>query len=657
MLELSRREEIGVTEEMIITFGNLIFDLSHNHQRRLGDPIRELNFEEIERQRPALGLTDDEIAERIGLKAEQVLYIRNIVEQRNFRSKNYHRLNKLGGGRRFRAERIAEQEKVIKYTDSALMLRQTMRFSPESVEAFVKNGWWNGDTLTTLLEYWAQEKPEKPAIISEDRVIKYSDLLTEVESLAGGLWKLGIGPGDVVAIQLPNSPEYLICILSIARIGAVISTLYISHRKKEMQTLLGHSDARALICLDEFADFQPAAVGLSLVDELTNLCHVISIDGRTDGVVPLTELFTGKGVLPEENDIRPAAADPFLLLYTSGTTDSPKGVPHSYQTVLGNARLSAPQHGITGDDILLSAAPYGHLFALYSFHLCFCVGATNLLLPIFSPPALAEIINKHKPTVLFAAPAHVAACIDGNLFERISLESLRLAILSGSAVSSKLVFAFDAVLSSGRVTQLWGMTETQAGLYTLPTDGLEIVASSSGRPSPGTAIRIVNDGGRILGHEEEGALEVSGPLMFPQYLNNWSENRSAFTNDGWFRTGDIAKKDNAGNVTITGRIKDVINRGGVKYNPRDVEELLLGHPSIIQAAIVAIPDSILGERACCFLVTIRGEKIKLKEVCEFLGSHNISKIKWPEKLRIIDEMPMTPTRKIIKKRLLAYLNQ
>jgi non-ribosomal peptide synthetase component E (peptide arylation enzyme) len=185
------------------------------------------------------------------------------------------------------------------------------------------------------------------------------------------------------------------------------------------------------------------------------------------------------------------------------------------------------------------------------------------------------------------------------------------------------------------------MTETQAGLYTRPGDAPEVHATSAGRPSPGTEIRIV---------EEE--LQVRGCLLFPGYYENDQANAAAFTADGWFRTGDLAAIDAAGNVAITGRSKDIINRGGVKFNPRDVEDLLAVHPKILQAAIVPMPDPVLGEKACVF-VTLKdpAEKILLEDLVGYLLEKNIAKIKLPEKLVVVAEMPMTPTRKIIKGRL------
>ena len=161
---------------------------------------------------------------------------------------------------------------------------------------------------------------------------------------------------------------------------------------------------------------------------------------------------------------------------------------------------------------------------------------------------------------------------------------MKLAVVSGSALPATLARDFDARLPNGRVSQLWGMTETQAGLYTRPDDPLDVAASSAGRPSPGTEVRTMDEEGlpQAFGNEEEGELQVRGALLFPGYLNNPEANRAAFAEGGWFRTGDLATIGEAGNVAITGRLKDIINRGGVKYNPLDVEDLLGSHPKFFR---------------------------------------------------------------------------
>jgi acyl-CoA synthetase (AMP-forming)/AMP-acid ligase II len=312
--------------------------------------------------------------------------------------------------------------------------------------------------------------------------------------------------------------------------------------------------------------------------------------------------------------------------------------------MLGNARLSVPEHAITGKDVLLSAAPFSHLFGLYSFHLALAAGAACRLVPVFTPPDFAQAVAAGKPTVLFLGPAHLAALLKAGLLDATDLSSVRLIVCSGSACPPELARAVQAKLPHGKFTQLWGMTETQAGMYTRPGDGIEVAAVSAGRPSPGTELRIVDE-----------ELQVRGSLLFPGYFDNDAANAEAFTEDGWFRTGDLAAQDAAGNVRIIGRSKDIINRGGVKYNPRDIEDLLDAHPDVLQAAIVPLPDPVLGERACCVIVPSSAHPPTLEALCAWLAERGIAKTRLPEKLVVVAEMPLTPTRKIIKGRLLEML--
>jgi cyclohexanecarboxylate-CoA ligase len=377
------------------------------------------------------------------------------------------------------------------------------------------------------------------------------------------------------------------------------------YRGAEIETILEHSGARL---------FVTAALPIGELEELE----------------PLPDAHPA-----------PDARDAFLLLYTSGTTASPKAVPHAYRTMLGNSRLGAREHRLSAQSRILCAAPLSHLYGLYSLHCAWSVGACTVLLPAFKPDELAAALEKYKPTALWAGPAHVAACRNAGLFDRHDWSSLKLAIVSGSMAPAALVRYFAEKLPGCTVTQLWGMTELQAALYTRAEDGTEAAATSAGRPSPGTRVRI----------SEEGELQVRGPLTFSGYFHNDEANRAAFTDDGWFRSGDLAEKRGE-YYTITGRIKDVINRGGVKFNPADVEALLDAHPKIQQSAIVPMPDPVLGEKACAF-VTVRpgAAEPTLGELVDYLLSKHIAKNKLPERLVVVPEMPLTPTRKIIKGRL------
>jgi non-ribosomal peptide synthetase component E (peptide arylation enzyme) len=211
------------------------------------------------------------------------------------------------------------------------------------------------------------------------------------------------------------------------------------------------------------------------------------------------------------------------------------------------------------------------------------------------------------------------------------------------------------MLKGGKVMQLWGMTELQAGAFTRLADEEAVRIETTGRPSPGAELRVIRDDGAVVAPGEEGELQIRGPSVFAGYLNNPQATRDAFTADGWFRTGDLATMDAAGNTRLSGRTKDIINRGGVKFNPLDVETLLLRHPAIEQAAIVALPDPVLGERACLFATLKPGRALTLAEVAEWLAAQQVSKLKWPERLEIVESMPLTPTRKVMKGELAKRL--
>jgi cyclohexanecarboxylate-CoA ligase len=645
------REQLGITDEMIATFGEAIFQMSHNLQVREGDPIRTLDWAEIERQREGMGLADSQIGARIGLSREQVMFIRNHEESRRFRTGQQAYLLDLGGGKRFRPERVVPLAERFKYSENALRLRAALRFDPNLVRDYIKQGWWRDDTLHQWISRHAKERPDAPALIHGDRVISYRDLADQVARLAEGLRQAGVARGEVVAVQLPNTVEFVVAYLAICRLGAVPCTLHMPYRGAELEALLAHSRAVCVIGLSDAKDWSPARTYLALKTRIPTLQTVIAAGATVDGALSLNALIEKSPALDPRHPV-PMASEPFLLLYTSGTTSAPKGVPHPYHTMLSNARVGAPEHRIGQNDRILSAAPFTHLYGLYSLHVAWVVGAAAVLLPAFTPIDLAATIERDRPTGLWCGPPHVAAMRAQGLFDKHDFSSLTLAIMSGSACPPELVRWFQSKTPQCAVTQLWGMTETQGALYSRPGDALEVAAMSAGRASPGTEIRIADADDRPLPVGVEGELQVRGCLVFPGFFDNPAANAAAFTADGWYRSGDLATMDGTGNVAITGRSKDIINRGGVKFNPRDIEDLLDAHPAILQSAIIPMPDPVLGERACCF-VTLRSDAapVTLDDLVTYLLGQHVAKIKLPERLVIVPEMPLTPTRKIIKGRL------
>jgi len=503
------------------------------------------------------------------------------------------------------------------------------RYDPEREREFVARGWWrDDDTLWRWLRRHAAQRPGAAAVDLAGTVLTWGELQERVLRVAAGLEARGIGAGDVVAVQLPNIPEFLIAHLAIARLGAVMCTLHMPYRDAEIETLLRHGRARAAFCMPKMAQSFRSILGPMVIEAGPEFVEL----GRA---APLAAEH------PEAD-----ARDAFLLLYTSGTTAAPKGVVHAYRTMLGNSRLGTGEHRLSERDRILCAAPFSHLYGLYSLHCAWAVGACTVLLPQFTPNDLSSSVEKNRPTALWTGPAHLAAVRAQGLFDKHDWSSLRLAIVSGSRAAPELMRYFAAKLPGCAVTQLWGMTEIQAGLYTRPGDPQDVSATCAGRPSPGTEIRL----------GEGGELQVRGPLLFSGYLDNPAATRNAFTDDGWFCTGDLGEmrgsQRNGAYYAIVGRNKDIINRGGVKFNPSDIEALLEGHPKILQAAVVPMPDPILGEKACAFVTLKPGAAAPaLEELVAYLLESRIAKNKLPERLVVIDEMPLTPTRKIIKGRL------
>lgn len=494
------------------------------------------------------------------------------------------------------------------------------------------------ETLWGLIERRARDAPHAAAVLFDREAISNRDFRERALSLARGLAGLGVGKGDVVAVQLPNIPEYLLSYAAICALGATLQPVHMPYRRAELATLLKHSGARVFLCLSRFKEESPAKEGASLVDQ------VVALGEPADGAKAFGSLTAGARL---ERVSEGSPEDRFLLLYTSGTTDEPKGVPHAQRGFLANAMASVPEMEIAKDEVILSAAPLTHLYGLYAYHLSLCSGAAMSLLPAFTPSDLANIIEQHRVDCVFAGPAHFKPLLDGGLLERHDFSSLRFACLSGSPVPPELAAAVEKKLPEGKTIQLWGMTELQAGSFSRPRDSADVRHGTAGAATPGTELRVVGE-----------RLQVQGISLFSGYLRNPKATREAFSADGWFETGDTAELSAAGHLRFTGRVKEIINRGGVKYSPLDVEAIIDRMPGIARSAIVPFPDAVLGERACVFVQPALGAaRPTLEAIVRALDSAGVAKFKWPERLELVDAMPITPTQKVMRGRLRELLKR
>jgi cyclohexanecarboxylate-CoA ligase len=536
----------------------------------------------------------------------------------------------------------------------AVAIRHALQFPPEVVRRETASGRWNDETVTAYLRRWANKSPD--AILATAPgypPLTFAQALDQSERFAAALATRGIRCGDVIMVQLPSSPDFLIAYYAATRLGVVLSTLHMPYGPVEAEPLLRHARARAVICGPATDKTDPPAMYKALQTSLPKLDHVISLGPAREGVLAFADLIAAgdRTVLPPE----PRADDPVLMCYTSGTSAAPKAVPHSTQSMLANPRACAPIYQIAPGDRVLSAPPFSHAFGIYIANLTLMSGATVVCVPAFTPPSLAELLEQSRPTHAFLAPAHVAAMLHAGLLEGRDLSSLRLMIISGSYCAPGLKRAIEAKLTNGKAIELWGMTETFAVLMGDPHAPAELRHGFIGRATPGSEARIAGEDGRVLPAGGEGELQVRGCSVFAGYFDNEAANAGLFTADGWLRTGDLAAMNESGHVRMTGRLKDIINRGGVKFNPFDVEALIERHPAVLQCAIVPMPDKVLGERACCFATLRPGKSLALADVTAWLAQHQVAKLKWPERLEIIDAMPLTPTRKIIKGELMKLV--
>lgn len=520
------------------------------------------------------------------------------------------------------------------------------RYDAATQAGFREEGYWTGDTLETVLAKWSVPEPDRVAIIHSAERLTFGELHESARRVANGLIGLGLGKGDVVAIQMPNLPEFLIAYLGVALMGGVLSPLHMPYRAGEMAPLVAHGGARAIICGVPTDTYDCRAEMRRIRDKVPGLEFIIGLGAADDSDIVSFDTLLAAAANPIADP--PTAEDWVIINFTSGTSAAPKAILRSYEPYLANTRMTPATVALTGDDVMMSAPPFSHGFGLYTSTMALYVGAANLLLPQYTPEAFARTIAEGRATLVWGAPAHLVAALKAGHFEKHDFSSVRDIVLGGSVCPPDVALAAERLLPNGRIGQVFGLTEGMLTMQTKLDAPADVRHATTGVANDGVEIRVTDDQGCVLDPGEAGELEMRGYAVTPGYLSNDDANARLFRADGWYRTGDLAVIDVDGNVSITGRDRDIINRGSIKINPTDVESLLARHPAIILAAIVPMPDETLGERGCLFVTTVPGETIDLAAVTRFLADNDVAKMQWPEHLVVVDEMPMTPTRKIIK---------
>ena len=495
------------------------------------------------------------------------------------------------------------------------------------------------ETFHEILARRAAAHPDREAIVDHRHRVTYGELLARVDRTAAALQQLGLGPGDVVTIQLPNWVEFAYVFFACERIGAVANQIGPDFRSREVEYIVQFSGSRAFVCPASFKGFDYVEMMRSLRPTLPGLEAVLVLGGGD-----LDDVIYGPTTPPPLKPYRMAPDAVMRMAFTSGTTGNPKGVTHSFDTTLPAARILNDAMRVTEREVFLIYLPLGLNWGYLTLLQSIMAGARAVLLDRFSGRAALELIERERVTFIPSAPASLIAMLNDPELGRFDLSSLRVVITGGAACPVETIRAFRTRIP-GHLIELYGMLETGFHTVTRFEDDPEAVAGTIGRPAPEMALRLIDEHGGDVPPGAEGEIAAKGPSVHLGYYKNPQANAELFTADGWFRTGDLGVMEPSGNVRIVGRLKEMINRGGKKFFPREIEEILYTHPKVLHAAIVGVPDPRLGERNCLCVIPRPGAALSLEEMVGFLKG-GVATYKLPEEIEVFDEFPFTPTGKI-----------
>ncbi|MEK6260829.1 MAG: AMP-binding protein [Planctomycetota bacterium] len=495
--------------------------------------------------------------------------------------------------------------------------------------------------LVELLRQVGREHAERIAFRFEDRAWTYAELDRSTDALAAGLHGRGLRRGDRVAFLLPNSPELVFLNLACLKIGAIAVPMNVRLKGAELAYILNHCRARLVVVhADLFANLEPVRPDLAHVETL----FVV-------GAAPPQGCEAFDGLIQTE-PVRaewPAASldDPAAILYTSGTTARPKGVTHTHRSLTSTVRNYVATVGLKVDDVVLGMLSMSHIFG-FTLQLLspLSVGATVVASPSFDADRVLGLITRHQVTHLYGLPVMFDALTRQPLGESVDVKSLRYCLAGGDAVSRRLNATVYAMLGV-ELYEGCGMTEVIP--YAINRPGIENRVGSIGMPAVGMSLRLVNDAGQDVADGEVGEILVQSESVTIGYWED-PEATAAVLRDGWFHTGDLGRRDEAGYYWFVGRSKEIIVRGGSNISPLEVEAAIAQHPAVHEAAVVGVPHPTYGETVAAFVVLKSGTTASEQELRQF-AAQKIADYKIPEQVTFLTEFPRGLTGKVQRKAL------
>jgi acyl-CoA synthetase (AMP-forming)/AMP-acid ligase II len=509
-------------------------------------------------------------------------------------------------------------------------------------------GYVSDMTMSSSVERAARLWGSRPAVAEAGVQMTHRELLGLVERAAAWLSGAGIGPGDVVCWQTPNWWEAHLLGLAVWHVGAVSAPVAPFYREHELRQVIEEVRPAAVISAESFRGFAHAEAFDDLLAE-TGLNGIprILLRGSRCGWTPFDDVVWHDRHLPSA---KVGADEPCLVLFTSGTTSRAKAAVHSSRTLLAETRQLADAWGLGWEDVAYMAAPLQHITGLLNaMTIPLLVGACAVLAERWEPGEAVRDMMAHQVTYSAGATVFLQELTDAAGAARIRLP-LRMFACGGASVPRAVMERSEEQgIPAARV---YGMTELPTVTIMNRTDPFDLRATTDGAVAPGVEVRVLGDDCQLLPTGFEGELAVRGPERMVGYLDP-AANRAGLDDDGWFRTGDLGILDDNGFLTVTGRIKDVINRGGEKFSARDIEDLLASHPSVRQAAVVPGPDPRFGEVPVAFIVLNGGWQSSVDELAAHLHTAGLARQKSPSTWHFVDSLPMTLSGKVKKFELVA----
>ena len=531
------------------------------------------------------------------------------------------------------------------------------RYSDEEIARFYAQGLWTRDTLHSALEEQVGLRGDKVFGTDTTTSLTFRDVHEQSLALAVGLRRRGIGPGDRVAVQIPSWTEFFVIATALSRIGAVIVPIMPIYRRDDVGYVLAAAEVKAAFTAQEFRGFAHGELFVDLARTSAHLETVVVLRGDRvpAGAVSFADMLVqtadpaaeiGPGVGPD---------DPFVIVFSSGTTARPKGCLHTFNTMACGARLLGRGWGYSDADVQFGPSPVTHTTGLVtSFILPLLHGAASHLMEQWDPVLGLEQIREFGCTGCVSATTFLQMLM--NVYDPAvhDASSMRFWTAAGAPIPGSFVTTARSMFPDMTVLSLYGRTENITTTMCTIDDDPERSTTSDGKALPLQEVRIVDGEGDEVPRGEEGDIAYRGAMNCLEYIGQPEETAVNYTADGFHRSGDLGRMDADGYVRVTGRLKDIVIRGGMNISVRQVEDMLAAHPDIGEVAVVGMPDERMGEKVCCYVVPRPGRPVPtLADIRDYLVGEGLAIQKVPERLEVADGLPTTATGKIQKHLLRA----